>query len=33
MTISAIVIMGIGLGVTWIGAGVCIVIAIIKKQL
>ena len=33
MTTSAIVMMVLGLAVTWIGAGVCIAIAIKKKQL
>ena len=32
MTTSAIIMMAIGLGVTWIGAGVCIAIAIKNKQ-
>jgi hypothetical protein len=32
MMTSAIVMMALGLGVTWIGAGVCITIAIKKKQ-
>lgn len=32
MTFSAIAMMVIGLGVTWIGAGVCIAIAIKKSR-
>jgi hypothetical protein len=33
MTTSAIVMMALGLGITWIGAGVCIAIAIKKNQI
>nr|WP_319393523.1 MetS family NSS transporter small subunit [uncultured Desulfobacter sp.] len=33
MMTSAIVMMALGLGVTWIGAGVCITIAIKKNKI